>query len=511
MGKIYEMKEKAAGLAVALIAFSLFSDICRANTSSMAEGRFRWSAVYRNLIQLEKEDSLFAWNDLVSDSHLMDIITFSVRSQNTDPVNIFLKGETGWGEDGQTGYSNRFYLSQGHADVSLLKGALELKAFLRERVFSSGTLLFQMVSSDSPYLGKNGEGLIAEAEFLNDFVIGYTAARLSSFQLPYSNGGLPWIKGQTESFNHIRAGFYPDGAGHGSIYIVETRRSNGLENVTMGLSGGAKIGGLHLIAEFAEIAGSSMGGLNTGDFEGIDPHEISWGDFSPALPSNSAFAAELHGIETEGDETGRFEFIPGYSYAGSEFYNPHGGICQGMIESYLLSVWRHTSLEAMIRLKAGDIYYYSGQKRYLYLKGSSRVRLKRGVGLECGILSRERRDPSVFLTIEDDNEFSGLRASFRLDGFSGISRFSFFTDGWVNIFEDWNLRSTLYLRESFDSRYSLSLEYRPSERFVFTASAGSFDPNRNQIILNEDWTPVEMDRNRQILISIRVWLGSIRN
>jgi len=511
MGLKHDVTGKMGRSVFLFILFLLFSAACGADSSSTAEGRIRYSAVYRNLIRLEKEDYPFSWNDLASDSHLMDILSFSVRSRNTGPADIFIRGKTGWGDFGQPGYSNRFYLDQGHAEVSLFNGAVQGRAFLRERVFGSQNLLFQMVSSDSPYLDRNGEGFAGKAELTDDFAIRYTTARLSSSNPPYSNGGLPWMEGETELFNHLRAGYYPGGPGHVSACIIETRRLGGAGNVTIGVSAGARFRSLYLITEFAQSAAHPIGDLTAGDFEGIDPHGISWGAFSPALPSNSTLAAELHGIEIKEDEAGEFEFLPGYRYVGSNFDNPHGGIGQGMVESYLLSVWRHSRLAAMIRLRTGDIYYFSGQKRYLYLKGSSRFRLKGGFGLELGVLSREQRDPSLFLTLEDDNEFSGLRASFRMDGISAATRFSFITDGWVNIFEGWNLRSTLYLKESYGSRYSLSLEYRPSERFVFTATAGSFDPDRRQMTFNEDWDPVEIGRNRQISISTRVWLGSIRD
>lgn len=468
-----------------------------------------WSVVYRNRARIEKASAPFSWNDSESESHLEDSAVLMVWSRIPERLDIFLKGSTGFRGEKGADSPNRFYLKQGHAEFRFLRDRLRLKAFLRERVFYSNMRLLKILSNDGPYLKRNAEGIEFEASLGGLGHIKYIGARFSDDVPEYSDGGLPWIEGNTASINFIQASIAYRDRGHLALSVTERKPLEETDAVTLSIGGGVYLSGIRFLAEFSEEVDEDLKGLGQGDIRGIDWDRIGIGDLSAALPVNSAFSSEVLGVSWRDSTLGRVSLIPGYRYFGSGFSNREGEIDDALAESYIRATWRHLDREAMISLKAADIYIQDNGERYKYLAGRIRARLKEGFEIEGSLLAREAKRPSFVITLYDDSEFGRLSTTARIDDPSGDNKFTFLSEGSVNLFEAWTLRSTLLFNRSVESRYSISLEYRSSDKYLFAVSSGSFDPNSDFVAIDESWGMGTVRKNRQIRIYTRVWLGEI--
>jgi hypothetical protein len=492
-----------------ILFFSVFS--ARSVFPSDSISYYKWSAIYRNNLELYRNSQPFAWNEALENSHLSDEIVLMAKGKNIQPFAIFLKCSTGRKDAESLDYKNMFYLKQGHVGVNLFTEKFYLKAYLRERIYRSSMTLLPIVSSDSPYLTGNGMGVIAGIDNGGWVDISYTEARISEIKPEYYNGGLPDFNNPGGSFRLLNANLKWRKIGHFGLSVSETQSIQTGNGVTFGFSSGLNFSGIRVLTEYSEKINASFLDLNGNSLNGFDLKKFGNDGISEIFPDNSAFSMEVQGVRLKNPAFGSILFIPGYRYYGVNYSNPEGEIGSSLIESYILSQWRHPKLAMAFKVKGGDIYSYDSNEGYKYMRNTLRMRLKTGFTLNGGLIVREGKRSSYLLTLEDDNKFSRLISTLRIDDCRGEEKISFLSDGWVNISDLWMLRSSLYLYRSTDSRYSVSLEYRPSRRFLFMASFGSFNPYSSAITLNHDWEPSLPEKNRRICFFTRIWFGGIRD
>ncbi|MCD6378817.1 hypothetical protein J7M07_00035 [bacterium] len=492
-----------------ILFFSFFS--ARSVFPSDSISYYKWSAIYRNNLELYRNSQSFSWNATLENSHLSDEIVLMAKGMNIKPFAIFLKCSTGRKDAESLDYKNMFYLKQGHVGIDLFREKFYLKAYLRERIYRSSMVLLPIVSNDSPYLTGNAVGVIAGIDNGRWVDISYTEARISEIKPEYYNGGLPDFNDPGGSFRLLNANLKWKKIGHFGLSVSETQSIQIGNGVTFGFSSGLNFYGIRALAEYSEKIDVSFLELNVKSLNGLDLKGFGKDGISDIFPDNSAFSMEVQGVRLKNPVLGSILFIPGYRYYGINYSNPEGEIGSSLVESYILSQWRHPHLAMAFKVKAGDIYSYDSNEGYKYIRNTLRMRLKTGFTLDGGLIVREGVRSSYLVTMEDDNQFSRLISTFRVDDCRGEEKISFLSDGWINISDLWMLRSSLYLYRSTDSRYSVSLEYRPSRRFLFMVSFGSFNPYSSAIALNQDWEPILSEKNRRICFFTRIWFGGIRD
>jgi hypothetical protein len=118
---------------------------------------YRWSAVYRSRIDVDRTSLHFPWNDEEKYSHFNDRLAILGELDYGDHLSLFAKGATGFrlGGDYQ---EEMFVLDQAHAGFDLLGGAVTGRLFVRERVYRLDQKLLTIVSDESG-LVDHGEGL----------------------------------------------------------------------------------------------------------------------------------------------------------------------------------------------------------------------------------------------------------------------------------------------------------------------------------------------------------------
>ncbi len=102
-----------------------------------------------------------------------------------------------------------------------------------------------------------------------------------------------------------------------------------------------------------------------------------------------------------------------------------------------------------------------------------------------------------------------LQMTARLDDTGGESEFSFLTEVGVNLGRRWTLGGSVYLERSVSGFYSADIEMRGSKRFVFKASAGTYNPGRTYASLNYDPSLPATNKVMTISFYTRIWLGGI--
>ena len=189
--------------------------------------------------------------------------------------------------------------------------------------------------------------------------------------------------------------------------------------------------------------------------------------------------------------------------------NPAGEVSGPLVESYLTAWWTHPELDLLVSLGARNRFdaTYGSDRRML--DGSARVRLKGGFTASGGLLYEIEDDPSLMLSLADENEGYRLVASGRIDGAGGDNAFSFLVDGALILTASVSVRSTLLLVESTESLYHLGVEFRPSRKFLLNLGFGSFRPFDEEISLRCDEMLDSPVKERHVMLTTRVWLGEI--
>ncbi|MFO7914086.1 MAG: hypothetical protein R6U43_00130 [Candidatus Krumholzibacteriales bacterium] len=458
--------------------------------------------VLRNRLEMRRSSRPYGWNLIGDSTFTAGRISFLSADRRGGNYDFFVKVRSG--KERESNWRDFLYLNQGAFSINLRRAGGRLKYFLRERVHYSRFMLIPLISSDSPFLSRNREGLSAELNPVEPVNLSYSGTRLSSEKGISDNWGMPGIRGRVATLHRISADFRMKSRAAFGVHLSEMKPVSGSEEAVMaGFRGLLQFRGLTLASEYIEKIPGALADLSPGSFRGISPAEYRWGKITGVFPEGSAFSTEITGLNFK-----NVDFIAGYSYSGPEFIYRMGDLRRALSENYLLAVWKHPEKEAMIDVMGGDIYYFNPGVNYSYVQGNCRVYLKKGFEIRSGALLREEEKPSLFISLTDDSPVSSLTGGLRLDEGDKIS---FISSGSLNLTKRWSLESRVYLYRSDESRYNISVSYFPSPGFLFRLSAGSFDPVEDIISFHRGLLPELPAVNRFIRVYARMLLGGMED
>jgi len=457
-----------------------------------------YSAVLSNSLEMKRDSELHRWN--LTEGGLLNEHSLSLMAADSraGALDFFLKLSSGRRAGGN--WRDYFFLKQGDLTLDIIEKRFSMKLFLRERIHYSRFMLLPVISSDSPFLNRNSEGLTVSVRPVRSINISYSGTRLSSLEEIDSRYGMPGINDGLETVNRISADFRMNHMATVGLHLSEMKPLNtGGDAVIWGWRSMVSVYGMMLTSEYCRLIRGDLSSISNESFRGMDPGKMTAGRIIGIFPESAAFSSEL-----SGPDLGGVRFLAGYRYYGPEFINPLGNMETALADNYLLAYWKYPGREAMIDFKGGDIYYFDPERSFSYFQSNFRAYLKRGFELRGSISFRDGDKPSFAISMTDDGEKSSLSTGLRIDG---GDRVSFISDGWLNLSKRWTLGGRIYLYRSLENRYNLHLSYRPSGRFIFRASAGSFEPADNIMSFERGLIPQLPDENRYIRFYARIWMG----
>ena len=469
---------------------------------------YRFELLYRGRYQLERSSVAFPYNDPEIQSHLSDRLAALLVVDPLERLSLFAKGATGERADGRPGYRERFYLDQAHihyADSSLGLGG---RLFIRERVYRSTFRLMPLITNESSFTGARGEG--ARLDYANrDAVrLRYIGAMLREGPGVEESGGFPRFHGGGDVLHSLEADIRPLGPVRLGAAAQQVRSTRAGDSGLLALGAGIDLFGLDLNAELAQSIDGVWGESDTPLFD-FDFGGLSDGGFSSIFPLTAAFEAELDGLSIEREGLGTLRVVPGYRYSGTGFRNPAGEISPGLVESSISLWWRHPSLDMQAAVEARDSYLSSVSEERTSILLSSRARLRGGFDARASMIHIVDEKPVLVLTLLDENARYRVSASARADSVGAGDRFSFLSSGSFNLTGSVALRSDIYLYRSTESLYSVQLEFRPRNAFLFVAGFGSFLPCAEEIAFHRESVLPAPCGERMIVISGRIWFGRL--
>jgi len=470
---------------------------------------FRYGVLYESRIDLERSSGSFPWNDPESESHLSDRLSLMTSIALPMGSEFFIKGATGARAVDRPFYRERFMLDQGHISFEQAAIGLEGRLFLRERIYRSGFRLLPLVTADRPFTSARGEGLLLEVERWGILGVRYIESALRDDPRIDDYGGLPLFSGGADLLRHLEAGI----SGYRGLrleFAASQIRSIDYGDVVMFASGfGLELLGLRLDIELARsIEGNWEDARHSRLFE-FDVDRLESGNASAMFGEHVAFSGELDGLVYRSRSLGTLRILPGYRYCGKGFTNPAGETANALVESYLTTWWTHPELDLLVSIGAMDRYeMLNGSERRL-LEGYARMRLRGGFAARGGILYEIDRDPSLLLSLADENSRYRLATSARIDDAGGENYFSFLVEGALNLTGSVSVRSTLLLVRSTESFYNLGFEFRPSQKFLLNLGFGSFRPFDEEVSFQYDELIESPMKDRMVTVSTRVWFGEL--
>lgn len=499
--KIKQIKSisRICSLSIALsIWAAVFPVSATSDSASPDSSGAYYSAVLSNSLEMKRESGLHSWN--LMKGGLLNEGSLSLMAADTraGALDFFLKLSSGRRAGGN--WRDYFFLRQGDLALDIIEKRFIMKFFLRERIHYSRFMLLPVISSDSPFLDRNSEGLTVSVRPVRSINISYSGTRLSSAEQMDTRYGMPGIKDGLETMNRISVDYRMNHLASVGLHLSEMKPVNsGEDAVIWGWRGMVAYHGMMLTSEYCRRIRGDFSTLSNRSFRGIDPERMEVGRIIGIFPESAAFSSEISGLEL-----GDVRFIAGYRYYGPEFINPLGDMGAALADNYLLAYWKYPGHEAMIDFKGGDIYYFDPERSFSYLRSNFRAYLKQGFELRGSVSLRDGDKPSFAISMTDDGEKSSLSTGLRIDG---GDRVSFISDGWLNLSKRWTLGGRIYLYRSLENRYNLHLSYRPSGRFIFRASAGSFEPVDNIMSFERGLIPQLPEENRYIRFYARIWIG----
>ncbi len=503
---------RASGISVLLVVILALLSLslparCEESAASEPDSSlsYRWGAVYTGLIDLREDADEFPRNDPAYINYLTDRLSLMLEARFAEHFDFFIKGTTGFrGRDWDV-YRSSFFIDQGHFSASW-RDRVVGKLFLRERIFRNRNRLMQLVSNDSKFISRRGEGLDVAVLTAGPVFLTYSGAVFRRLYDQHQNFGLPPTDLNGDYLNLFEGGIQRS-SWHFGMTASDVRSNPFDDSVLYGLDGGFDLAGGGINIEFSRSA-PDWDGFEDGFF-GFDFDSMKWGSFSAGLPSDGALAAEWTGFSWNAEEKGRFGLIPGYRYSGETFDDVIGEVSSGYVESYVETWWKHAKLASLVTVKFADRYDYSTGKGGGVLEGSLWTRWQGGLETTARTFFAEGYRPVLIISSIDDNKLTRLLMTARLDDTGGESEFSFLTNAGVNLGRRWTLGGSVYLERSVSGFYSADIEMRGGKRFVFRASAGTYIPGRTYAGLNYDPAPLVTQRDKAISFYTRIWLGGI--
>jgi len=482
-----------------------------ASNDGARDGSFalRYGLLYESRIDLERSSLAFPWNDPESESHLSDRL--SLMTSITLPWNcdIFVKGATGARASGRLYYRELFALEQGHVSFERPEYGIEGRLFHRERIYRSGFLLLPIVTMDRPFTSTRGEGLVLEVGRGNVLGARYTESALRGDYRIEEYGGLPLFHGGADGFRYIEGWIRDYNGLRFELALSQIRSIEYGDAVVLATGAGVELLDLRLDMEMARSVEGDWSDVGRCRLLELDLDGFDIRDGSGIFGDHILFSTELDGLRLESESLGVLRFLPGYRYVGEDFMNPAGEIPGPLVESYLTAWWTHPELDILVALGARNRYETTARLDRRLLDGSARVRLRSGFTARGGVLYEIDGDPSLMLSLADENEGYRLVAAGRIDGAGTENDFSFLVDGALNLTGSVSVRSTLLLVESVESLYHLGVEFRPSRKFLLNLGFGSFRPFDEEISFQCGETIRSPAKERFVILATRVWFGEI--
>ena len=469
---------------------------------------FHCSAVYTNRIRLLRNSSPFPWNDPESESHINDRISLLFQMIPRKDTRLFLKVASGIRDLGEEGFRNRLLLEQGDIRYALPDGRISLRLFMRERVFRTRNRMLNLLSDDLPEISGNGQGLMLEARAGERLNISVKSADFFERSQIEKTGGLPIFTDAPEELDLIEIETGGD-LWHVGLILAESRSANTGNTALAGGSMGAGMGNARVSVEFAKSVSGRLKDLGNSRFLDIEKSDITFGRISRGLPDDMEIVSEVAGLECRVEGVGRFGVIPSYKYCGKDYLWNKGESSPGMVESNIISWWKHQDLSVSVYVEAADIYFNSFLRRYRALSGSLRMEFIEGFESIEKIIASEDKRSTLILSLLDDRYGSRLRLLTRLDDAGGTNELSFIAEGGIDLNRSWTLRSSLFRQRTGENLYSMELEFRPQNRFLFRAGFGSYNPSSEASSMFHDPVPRFIEKERMISFYTRIWFGEM--
>jgi len=465
---------------------------------------YRWSAVYRSRIDIDRASPHFPWNDEEVLSHFNDRLAILGELSFEPGVSVFGKGATGFrlGGDYQ---EEQFILDQGHVGFNLRGGAFTGRLFSRERVFRTDQRLLTILSDESGFVAGRGEGLAVEMNAGGRVALSYIEAIMKD-DFP-DHGGLPTFHGHGDVVRMLRLEGFRKPRWHAGLTLLESRSEGYGDRVTVGTDFGLRMRGIDLLAELARTQSGGWEDLRERALFDLKPREARLDRLDALFSDNDAFAAEIEGLKLGMGNLGDAGLVPGYRFAGKEFTNPEGEIAEGLSESRVLAWWKPTRYDALISIDASDGVYR--EREFSRLIGNARMRFKRGFEIGESILCASGERISAAVSLIDDNALSRMVMTVRIDDLGAGNVLSYLAQGTLNLSSRVAAKSALYLYQSRASLYNVELEFRPREKFLFRAALGSFTPQYEGLMLDHAFELgiYPPSKDRFILFFARIWFG----
>ncbi len=468
---------------------------------------FKWSALYLSRIDIHEWSSNFPWNDRDNQSRFNDRLAVLGEIIHPRGIAVFAKGATGFRLGGEY-QEQQFVLDQGHVGFDLPGGAVSGRLFTRERVYRTDQRLLKLLSDEAEGVVDRGEGIALEANAGAHFSLNYIESILRDDVAIH--GGLPSFHGGEDRLRMLRLEGFQRKRWHAGFTISEMRARWYGDRITVGTDLGLRMRGIDFLAELAR---TRSGGWK--ELRGNTLFDLNWSaarldDFGALFSDNDAFAAEIEGLRIGMGGYGAAGLVPGYRYTGHAFTNLEGELTRGLRESYLLAWWKPAEYDALITVDAADGEWW-GQD-FSRLVASARMRYRGGFELRESVLCAAGERSAAEISFIDDNAFSRIVMTARIDDLGGGNLLSYLARGTLNFGSRVSAKSSLYLYRSRLSRYNVEIEFRPRERFLFQASLGTFVPRDESIRFNRSFDAYPLEfypplNDRSIMFFARIWFG----
>ncbi len=504
-------RSRAAFVALSLLVIAMPRP-ARAEERPDSSVVFKWSALYLSRMDIQEWSSNFPWNDRESRSHLNDRLAFLGEIIHPRGIAVFAKGATGFRLGGEY-QEQQFFLDQGHVGFDFLGGALSGRLFSRERVYRTDQRLLKLLSDESPGIVDRGEGIAFTARAGAHLSLNYIESILRDPDEVAIRGGLPSYHGDEDRLRVFRLEGLQRARWHAGFTISQMRDRWYDERITVGTDVGFRVKGIELLAELARTQGGGWNELRNNVLFDLNWNAARLDDFGALFSDNDAFAAEIEGLGIGMGDWGAIGLVPGYRYTGRGFANPEGEISRGLREGRLLAWWKPAGYDALLSIDAADGAWW--ERDFSRLVGSVRMRYRGGFEIRESILCTAGERCAAAVSFVDDNAFSRIVMTARIDDLGDGNLLSYLARGTLNFGSRFSASSSLYLHRSRLNRCNVAIEFRPRERFLFQASLGSsvpwdeslqFDPSFDAfpISIYPPWD------DRFIMFFTRIWFGGER-
>jgi hypothetical protein len=485
-------------------------ELARAEERADSALVFKWSALYSSRIDVNTTPPYFPWNNNKADPNFNDRLAVLGEIIHPRGVAVFAKGATGFRLGGEY-REQQFILDQGHIGFDVRGGAFRGRVFSRERVYRTDQRLLKLLSDESEPLVDRGEGIALEAHAGAHLSLNYIESILRDDVA--IRGGLSSFHGGEDRLRVIRIEGVQSGRAHAGFTISELRRTGYGDRITVGTDIGLRVRGIDLLAELARTQSGAWREVRNNVLFDLNWRAARLDRFGALFSDNDAFAAEAEGLRLGMGRFGVVGLVPGYRCTGRAFASLEGEAASGLCESYCLAWWKPANYDALLSVDAADGEEWG--RRFSRLVGSARMRYRGGFELGESVLCETGERSAAAISLVDDNAFSRIVVTARIDDLGDRNLLSYLARGTVNFGSRVAAKSELYLFRSRANRYNVEIEFRPRERFLFQASLGTFAPREEGIQLDRSFSayafdPEPVSNDKFARFFTRIWFGGER-